>query len=787
MGEPILIRNFGYSLPVHWSWVVVSCALIGLLVVYFYWRERGQSSTPIRTVLAVFRISLCWMAILAMLNWHVTVKKFQRSELIICFDNSLSLNHLDKLDDSNGALLSQLLDAGFDRPSRINVLKWRFAEIGTDWLESLKSGYSIRSYSFGESENSMDDEPVEKIVEDLELMGQETRIDHFLHRMLKRQNHSKPAAIVLFSDGLDSDDPQFRKTRQLASSLGIPVFPIALGEKEPAKDLEVVDVQANPKVFLNDLVEFRVSIAVNGFAKKNVQLQLIDEEAQEIIAEKEVSVSTNRFRDLIRFRKRMTRKGSRHLTARLLPLAEEFDTSNNQRVVEIEIDDTPIKVLLAANYPGREFHFLKQFLGREAKPHPDTPSEFANNRIELDTFLQQADIEYAAVDRHAIKIFPVTRKQLFEYDVVIFCDLKPNWAGTTAGGLGSNELEHLKEFVEERGGGLIFVPGPKFTPHAYRTSSIASLFPLRLDSIVNPKSNSEVAGVLDQPFSSRRTPYGKRFLPMELGGDAEAKNYTDFPGTYWFASSSSIKPTAVILAELLFEGKRIPGIVMQKVGAGTVLYHSFPETYRWRYRTSEVYFGRYWSQMIQFLASSKLAAGGQDVFLETDRAEYFRGEQVQVLGVLLDRSTLRKNNLALTVKNQSGFEINSTLKPADDAPEFYSTTLSQLSPGSYEAFLVDNPQVQARFKVLDQSREDDRQPVNEAGLKKLAEDTGGKYLKISELENLLDSLPEKKLIEMGGHPPWIFWNHWEFVCGFGAVFLCLITLEWIIRKRVAML
>src|SRR5690606_20319758 len=106
-----------------------------------------------------------------------------------------------------------------------------------------------------------------------------------------------------------------------------------------------------------------------------------------------------------------------------------------------------IKVLLVQGYPNYEFRYLKHMLERDST-------------IELKTVLQEADLEYAELDSTALRVFPVRREELYEFDVVIFGDVNPTYLST-------NVMANLHDFVEEKGGGVAFIAGPRFMPLSY--------------------------------------------------------------------------------------------------------------------------------------------------------------------------------------------------------------------------------------------------------------------------------------------------------------------------------
>ena len=75
------------------------------------------------------------------------------------------------------------------------------------------------------------------------------------------------------------------------------------------------------------------------------------------------------------------------------------------------------------------------------------------------------------------------------------------------------------------------------------------------------------------------------------------------------------------------EGKSLPVICFQYVGAGKVLFHAVNETWRWRYRVGDEYFARYWIQTIRYLCRSKLSDAGRMVTLVADRANMPRASR----------------------------------------------------------------------------------------------------------------------------------------------------------------
>ena len=78
------------------------------------------------------------------------------------------------------------------------------------------------------------------------------------------------------------------------------------------------------------------------------------------------------------------------------------------------------------------------------------------------------------------------------------------------------------------------------------------------------------------------------------------------------------------------------------------MFHAFDDTWRWRFRAGDRYFGRFWVQAIRFLARSKLV-GQQQAEIQTDRRRYQRGQPIQ-LRVRFPNPALAPPNGTVTVQ-----------------------------------------------------------------------------------------------------------------------------------------
>ena len=105
------------------------------------------------------------------------------------------------------------------------------------------------------------------------------------------------------------------------------------------------------------------------------------------------------------------------------------------------------------------------------------------------------------------------------------------------------------------------------------------------------------------------------------------------PELFWYFEAPRKKPAALVLAEHpdgdRLRGQAAAGRSTSSSGAGKAMFHAFDDTWRWRFRAGDRYFGRFWVQTIRFLARSKLV-GQRQAEIQTDRRRYQRGQPIQL-------------------------------------------------------------------------------------------------------------------------------------------------------------
>ncbi len=214
------------------------------------------------------------------------------------------------------------------------------------------------------------------------------------------------------------------------------------------------------------------------------------------------------------------------------------------------------------------------------------------------------------------------------------------------------------------------------------------------------------------------------------------------------------------------------------------MFHAFDDTWRWRFRAGDKYFGRFWVQTIRFLARSKLV-GQRQAEVQTDRRRYQRGQPIQ-LRVRFPNPALapdgERPSRSRSPKGPGSSQADAQARPRH--AECLRRRLAAGRRGDYEVRLLPPPVLEgptptASFRVEAPVNELERIEMNEPELIRAAESTGGKFYTPLNAETLLQDLPKPSKVPLDTDPPIPLWNTWPVL----TLFLLLITTEWVFRKR----
>ncbi len=791
-----------YSLEPNWSFAAWAVRGLGMLVVagvvLLYLHERGGARTPARLALTAIRLALIVMVFVMLLGWMLHRDRTDLPDIVVVIDDSQSMLLEDHYgNESLRAQLSQRLKAAdLNNTTRINLAKLLLLENDGALLGQLRDKYNLKIYRVGGSartEAEADDSLADSIRR-LAAAQTASRLGKCLRDVLEAQRGRPTAAVILLTDGVTTEGKTLGEVAQYARRKSVPLFAVGLGSDQAPRDVRIGDVLVDDVVFVGDVVNFDAKLSASGYEGRQVAVRLKEEGKSRVLAEERLTLGSDGQQKPLRLSYRAEEKGEFRFVVEVESPGDEVNTENNRAVRPVNVRDETIRVLLVQSTPSFEFRFLKSLLTREMKGNAAGPKK----SIELTTLLQEADEQLVEGDPSSLRVFPVRRDKLFEFDVIIFGDVNP-------AGLGRVEMSNIADFVKVRGGGLVVIAGPRFTPLEYRETPLADLLPVDLTTAALPERNA----VMKDKYSPQPTALGMSSQQMQLGDSAgESRQiWQQLEGLHWLMATPDVKSAARVLAvhptRTGSNGRPLPVISMQFVGAGKVIFHGTDETHRWRFRRGDRYFARYWIQTLRYLSRSKLLGASRSAEMTSDREEYRRGETVYLRVRFFDDrlAPAQDDGVTIVLEREQGNRRNVKLSRKASERGVFEGTLTNLAEGKYRAWVatpvLDGKPPSQRFAVVAPPGEQARLEMDSADLKLAAKVSQGKFYTIDRADSLIGDLPEGRQVRIASLPPTSIWSWPRVRLGFidlplvalifGGVFVVLIAAEWILRKRLGML
>ncbi|MGC1275705.1 MAG: VWA domain-containing protein [Planctomycetaceae bacterium] len=752
--------------PEGWpEWLII--ALAGLLVaavVYCYFREAHRLPRSRRLLLAGLRLTALGLVATMLSQATLAVDRTGLPVVAVLIDDSASMG----LPEGKARRNSRT------PPTRLDLVRETLRRDDARFLQSLTRRFRVRVYRFADAATVLSpssDETGRSALLDrvngLTPDGKATRPAAAVRQVLDDLRGASPGAIVVFTDGVSTtgEADALSAVATFAARRRVPLYPVGVGSDGPARDLELYDVIADEVAFLGDPVRIAARFRVFGLRGKPVRIVVTDRATRSVLTETTVEAGPDGRSSSAELSFTPKIEGELDVTVTLRADRPEANRQNNAATRHVSVRKQSVRVLLADHAPRYEFRFLKSLLEREPT-------------IDVDTVLQEADLGFSEEDRTALERFPLRKEDILAYDVIIFGDLDP-------GLLGAEVLSALDEFVRVKGGGLIGIAGTEYFPARYAGTPLEPLLPVEPARVTVPSEEA----VLTEPFRLQVTIEGRQSGPMFRLADRDEENraiWNSLPGLYWRADAPALRPGGVTLAETSDANGRIrPVIALQRFGAGKVLLHLTDETWRWRFRTGDQHFGRYWIQAIRYLSRAALLSRDRGAELTSDRRSYSQGEPVTLRVRFHDEQLTPSaaGEVTVLVEDRSGGRQTVDLPRVAPASNLFEGRLNNLPEGSYHAWVqqpaFDGAPPATDFRIDAPQRELARRGADLADLRRAAEMSGGRYFDLEDAGRLPSRLPAGRPVRLEAALPKPLWNRPELLLALAGV----LTLEWLVRKR----
>lgn len=791
------------SLAAPWArnvaWVLFAAAGLAVLTFVFYLKYQTHGSTRARMLLAGSRsLLLCTiLLILAEPVLNVALVSKPRPLLWFVFDGSDSMNLADELPQSEAEKLRTATELSVESlggtaaapPSRLDYVKAWLQKKKENLLQELEKEYRLRAFVFDKAEgvrplelSAREGEPTDGVLvaKNLSAKGEVTAIGSALLDLNRRRPGANLAGVVMVSDFDQNSGPA---PLEAARQLGAPLFTVGVGPTS-AVDL-AVDLQAPLLMKRAEQSSLSALVRHNGLAGQSVTVVLtaralggssgLEGGLGKEVARQTLSLSGDSNTQAVSFPYLPTETGRFLLAARVEKLPGEVIEQNNVSEREVNIRDDFLRLMYVEYEPTWEWRFVKEVF------HRDSLVGMRGFR----TFLRSADPRV----RHSSELFLETltpqRADFFATDVIFLGDMP-------SATLSSRFCEMTKEFVSTFGGGLVVMAGPRFGPGALAGTPLADMLPV----VVDPD-----ARIRDQEFTMKRTADSEQYDFMQLGANPaeNEKAWSNLGKLPWYQPVKRLHPSAsVALAvhptETCVDGKTPqPLIAVRRYGRGEVIYIAFNETWRLRKEYGELYYRKFWGQMIHRLGLSHTLGSQKRFVVRTDRQQYRPEEDVTLTVEAYDNNfePLPEDRLP---DRKLQAELLAPARSAADSATTQSIGVPQLKSGVFEArFPVYSPgehrlrvtdpvtkeKVEVDFRVLNLSVEG-RSAVRKVALQDaLATASLGKSYDLTTVDQLPKDLAFTPKVETSVRvvPLWSTWLCFAWV-------VILMLVEWGARKLI---
>jgi hypothetical protein len=731
-----------------WLLVVVIGAAIAWLAVLIRWRLRN-AAPEVRNWRAwtIWGMQSAFVALVLVLLWQpaiiVAELTSQQNIIAVVVDDSRSMGIADADGTTREAKAVAALEGGV--------------------LAGLQQRFQTRVYRLGSElrrvEGSEGIAPVEPA----------TRISDNLKQLATETSDLPVGAVVLLSDGgqntagtggsgISRDALQALRNRRL------PVHTVGFGREENEHDLEMEDVSIAASAIANSRIAATVSLRQRGYAGQQAKLSVRDE--AKTIAEREITLAADGGIQTEPIFFSAGAAGAKSLTFSIEPLPGEENLANNAMTRPILVSDAKRRILYVEGEPRWEYKFIRRAEAEDPTVQLVSMLRTSENKIYRQGISDPGELAGG---------FPVRPEDLFGYAGIII-------GSVDVGYFTPLQQELLREYVDRRGGGILFLGGRfSLSDGGWGASSLNDVLPTFLPS-GNHNFHRNAATV-------ELTPQGLDSPITQLLDDPKknAQRWKKLTYLADYEDAGAPKPGATVLADMHAGRQTLPLLITQTYGHGRTAILATGGTWRWQMSEAlgDPSHDLFWQQLLRWLVAE---SPGPVVASVPERLLMDEG-RIQLAARVHDTQFQQAANAHVTahIIGPDGISALIDLTPSENMPGLHQTEWTAEKPGTYVVEVIaesagNQPQELGRdvltFQRENGVAENFHTGQNRRLLEQLASDTGGRYWEPSELKNL----PRDVSYSEAGISVRSTKELWDMPIVF-LLLLGLLLAEWLLRRK----
>ena len=747
-----------FAYPLSWWLAILLAAAIAAAAYFEYRRPLSPLTRAQRGVLLGLRVVVLTALVLFLFRPIVVLPPTGSRDAVvpILIDVSRSM----RLGDADGQT----------RLSRAAAV------VKNDLMPKLGSHFAVETFSVG-------DGLAPASIDALAADARRTDLSGALAAVRERYRGQRIAGVVVVSDGGDTQAGGAGRAGQAGGAGragggdGPPVFAIGVGSPDGPHDREVLGIVAGDPRLDDATVDLHVTAMSNGFARTPFSLRVLANgqllETRRIVPQADGSpvdelftVSPDPVNPTV-------------YTAEVPNDASESVVENNARSVLVSPPGRKRRVLAIEGAPGFEHSFMSRAWTADSGLEVDSVTRKGKNGDGLDTFFVQAGPGRSAALTTG---FPSRRDVLYGYDGIVIANVEGEFF-TRA------QLAMLADFVSERGGGLLVLGGRSFAQRGLSGTPLEEVLPVELNDRRGALMRTSFAPGASSDLPSHNkltlTPEGELHPVMRIAATpAETrKQWAALPALAASAPLGGPRPGATVLAVTTASGGGVyPIVAVQRYGQGRSMVFAGEAAWRWKMMvpSSDHAYEYFWRQAARWLTAAatdpvaitvpEAPEPGDALSIDVDaRDASFAGVPDATVDVTI--TAPGGDPQPIRARRGDGASGRFTVASRPDRAGLYRVH-AEARRGTMPLGVADR-----WLYVGGGDREFADPRLNEGFLRRIARDSGGRYVRAadaSQVPGWLQAIvpqnaePERRDL---WHEPWAF-----------ALIVVLLSAEWILRR-----
>ena len=556
--------------PVWLLLTLIVAFVAGLGWLIWFRLEKLEPVKGVTTQMQRTRAATIWamqaalVALVLLLLWQpaivVAELKSQQNIIAVLVDDSRSM---------------AIADSGADQKTAREAAAIKDLNDGV--LKGLQKRFQTRVYRLDGALNR-----TEKL-DSLQPAAAATHINTGLRQLVAETSDLPVGAMVLLSDGADNSGGIDLDTISALRNRRLPVHTIGFGREQPMRDVEIEDVSLAPRAMADSRMRATVSVRQRGYSGGKTTLTAKD--GDKVLASKEVTLGADGIvqEETVFFNAGAA--GVRRVTFSLAPLKDEESTANNMQDRLVSVSGARRRILYVEGEPRWEYKFIRRAADDDKELQVVSMLRTTENKIYRQGISDPAELADG---------FPIKAEDLFGYDGIIIGSVE-------AGYFSPRQQELLREYVDQRGGGLLFLGGRyALSDGGWGASSVNELLPTFLPGGKDTFHR-------DAAFA-QLTSAGADSTVMRLVDDP-AKNverWKKLPYMMDYQDPGNPKPGATVLADMMTAGRaKMPLLVTQSYGRGRSAIMATSGTWRWQMSQAlgDPTHDLFWQQLLRWVVA----------------------------------------------------------------------------------------------------------------------------------------------------------------------------------------